>query len=50
MGMTTVLVRTEAEWAQDGIAGEHVHHVIDDLVAWLHQIARMPSVAANAPA
>jgi putative hydrolase of the HAD superfamily len=50
MGMTTVLVRTEAEWAQDGIAGEHVHHVIDDLVAWLHQIARMPSIAANAPA
>ncbi len=50
MGMTTVLVRTEAEWAQDGIAGEHVHHVIDDLVAWLHQIARMPSVAANTPA
>lgn len=46
MGMTTVLVRTEAEWAQDGVAGEHVHHVTDDLVAWLGRIAGMPSASA----
>ena len=35
MGMTTVLVRTHEEWAQAGADGEHVHHVTDDLVAWL---------------
>jgi putative hydrolase of the HAD superfamily len=38
MGMTTVLVRTEAEWAQDGIDGSHIHHVTDDLVGWLDEI------------
>ena len=35
LGMTTVLVRTEEEWAQAGADGDHVHHVTDDLVAWL---------------
>ena len=38
MGMTTVLVRTGADWAQDGADGEHVHHVTDDLVGWLSEI------------
>jgi putative hydrolase of the HAD superfamily len=42
MGMTTVLVRTEAEWARDGIDGAHIHHVTDDLVLWLDGIVRMP--------
>lgn len=35
LGMTTVLVRTDAEWAQDGADGDYIHHVTDDLVAWL---------------
>jgi putative hydrolase of the HAD superfamily len=35
MGMTTVLVRTQEEWAQAGADGEHVHHVTEDLVNWL---------------
>lgn len=35
LGMTTVLVKTDAEWAQDGAEGDHIHHVTDDLVAWL---------------
>jgi putative hydrolase of the HAD superfamily len=38
MGMTTVLVRTGSDWAQDGADGEHIHHVTDDLVAWLGDI------------
>ena len=38
MGMTTVLVRHAAEWAQDGADAEHVHHLTDDLVAWLADV------------
>ncbi len=49
MGMTTVLVRTEAEWALDGIDGSHIHHVTDDLVAWLDGIISTP-VERTAPA
>jgi putative hydrolase of the HAD superfamily len=41
MGMTTVLVRTDEEWARDGIDGAHVHHVTDDLVAWLDVLVSM---------
>ena len=39
MGMTTVLVRHAAEWAQDGADAVHVHHATDDLVAWLGEVA-----------
>jgi putative hydrolase of the HAD superfamily len=35
LGMTTVLVQTGEEWAQVDAEGEHIHHVTDDLVAWL---------------
>ena len=35
MGMTTVLVRTDSDWAQDGVDGAHIHHVTDNLVSWL---------------
>ncbi|MEX1107385.1 MAG: pyrimidine 5'-nucleotidase [Dongiaceae bacterium] len=35
LGMTTVLVRTDSQWAQEAADGEHVHHVIDDLAEWL---------------
>jgi putative hydrolase of the HAD superfamily len=35
LGMTTVWVRTGAEWAV-GIAAEpHIHHTVDDLPAWI---------------
>jgi putative hydrolase of the HAD superfamily len=39
LGMTTHLVRTDSEWAQDGAAGDHIHHVTDDLPAWLEAAA-----------
>ncbi|MDP6603854.1 MAG: pyrimidine 5'-nucleotidase [Rhodospirillales bacterium] len=35
IGMTTVWVRTDSEWADDGAADAHVHHVVDDLAGWL---------------
>jgi putative hydrolase of the HAD superfamily len=45
MGMTTVLVRTDEEWARDGIDGAHIHHVTDDLVGWLDGIISAPAVS-----
>lgn len=39
LGMTTVLVRTASDWAQDGADGDYIHHVTDDLVAWLEAVA-----------
>lgn len=35
LGMTTVLVLTGEEWAEADRTGDHIHHVTDDLVAWL---------------
>lgn len=35
LGMTTVLVKSDAEWAQDDSTGDHIHHVAEDLVTWL---------------
>jgi putative hydrolase of the HAD superfamily len=35
LGMTTVWVRSEHDHSAMGAEGDHVHHVIDDLVAWL---------------
>ena len=40
MGMTTVLVRTDAEWANEAAEGDHVHHVVDDLVGWLSDLGQ----------
>ena len=39
LGMTTVLVKTDSEWAQDAAAGAHIHHVTDDLPGWLAEAA-----------
>jgi len=39
LGMTTVLVRTDSDWAQHEADADHVHHVIDDLASWLVGIA-----------
>jgi putative hydrolase of the HAD superfamily len=50
MGMTTVLVRTESEWAQDGVDGSHIHHVTDDLAAWLDGIISAPAERTALPA
>jgi putative hydrolase of the HAD superfamily len=47
LGMTTVLVRTDSSWAQEGADADHVHHVTDDLVAWLE--AAVPAPAPTSP-
>jgi len=35
LGMTTAWVRNAADWAADGCNGEHIHHIIDNLGAFL---------------
>lgn len=37
LGMTTVWVRTDRPHAQPGDADDFIHHVAEDLVAWLRQ-------------
>jgi putative hydrolase of the HAD superfamily len=48
LGMTTVLVRTDSPWAQEGADSDYIHHVTDDLVAWLEAAVPAP-VATVAP-
>lgn len=39
LGMTTVWLRNDTDWGRTGAADGHVHHVADDLVAWLEGAA-----------
>ncbi len=39
LGMTTVWLRGSSDWAVDGAEGDHIHHVIDDLSAFLASAA-----------
>ncbi|MFQ5983928.1 MAG: pyrimidine 5'-nucleotidase [Alphaproteobacteria bacterium] len=39
LGMTTIWVRTDSAWAREGADGDHIHHVVDDLVDWLEALA-----------
>lgn len=38
LGMTTVWMKTTAEWAKDEFPSDHVDHVTEDLSAWLEEI------------
>lgn len=38
MGMQTVWVRTDSDWAQNGSDGDHIHHRTDDLSKWLADV------------
>lgn len=41
LGMMTVWVRTDHDWSHDGVgAGDHIHHVTDDLAEWLSGYVR----------
>jgi putative hydrolase of the HAD superfamily len=40
LGMTTVWIRTEHDWAQSGSDSGHIHYAIDDLPEWLEGISR----------
>ncbi len=33
--MTTVWIPGLTEWSREGGEGDHIHHVTDDLTAWL---------------
>ena len=35
LGMTTAWVRNLAEWGADGADGDHIHHIVDNLGAFL---------------
>jgi putative hydrolase of the HAD superfamily len=35
LGMTTAWVSNTADWAVEGSAGDHIHHIVDDLGAFL---------------
>jgi putative hydrolase of the HAD superfamily len=39
LGMTTVWIRTDTEYARVGEPGEHIHHETEDLAGWLHGVA-----------
>lgn len=38
LGMTTVWLRSDVPWGQEGAGADYVHHVADDLVAWLKSL------------
>lgn len=41
LGMVTVWVKTDHHWSHDGAGeGDHIHHVTDDLAAWLSGYVR----------
>jgi len=39
LGMTTAWVRSSIDWATAGSAGDHIHHVVDDLGGFLRAAA-----------
>lgn len=42
IGITTVWMRTSAEWAREIDCGDHIDHVITDLAGWLEGIVSHP--------
>ena len=38
IGMTTVWLRTNTEYAQQGEVGDHIHHITDNLLDWLQNV------------
>jgi putative hydrolase of the HAD superfamily len=51
LGMTTVWVRGDADWAAEGADAPYIHHVVDDLTPFLTRITatRRTAAAANLP-
>jgi putative hydrolase of the HAD superfamily len=46
LGMTTAWVRNSADWAADGSNGDHIHHIVNNLGAFL---AAVPGVEPATP-
>lgn len=38
LGMTTVWMKTGAEWSKGDAPAEHIHHVTDDLLGWIRDL------------
>ncbi len=38
LGMRTVWIPNEAHWSHEQSSGDHIHHVVDDLSDWLHEL------------
>ena len=47
LGMTTVWVQTPSAWSRHGSDGDHIHHVVDDLGAWLSEVVATGGKAAE---
>jgi putative hydrolase of the HAD superfamily len=45
LGMTTVWIRTESEYAKVGEPGAHIHYVTDDITGWLTELMAPPAGA-----
>lgn len=45
LGMTTVWVKTDVEWAQPAEDIGYIHHVADNLADWLHEVSKDGSQA-----
>jgi putative hydrolase of the HAD superfamily len=43
LGMTTVWVPNDADWSQAGAEDGYVHHVAEDLAAWLEDLLGAPA-------
>lgn len=38
LGMKTVWIPNREKWSRDQSEGEHIHHVVEDLSSWLHDL------------
>ncbi|MEE8333027.1 MAG: pyrimidine 5'-nucleotidase [Alphaproteobacteria bacterium] len=47
LGMTTVWMKTSAEWAVNDQAGPHIDHVVRDLLGWIEGVTAAQRAAAG---
>ena len=40
MGMQTIWIKTDIEWAREGCDDVHIDHVVDDISSWLAQVTQ----------
>jgi len=46
LGMTTIWMKTSAEWAVNDQPGPHIDHVVDDLLGWVEAVGTAQRAAA----
>lgn len=47
LGMTTVWMKTSADWAVNDVAGPHIDHVVNDLLGWVEAVVAAQRAAAG---